>query len=61
MRRPIAALAAFLLAGAASGQSTPAPPVSLEPPPGALLAPGAAPALAFFTTGDVIGYLEPCG
>lgn len=61
MRRTILALAAAVTAAAAFAQNAPAPPVSLEPPPGALLAPGTAPAIAFFTSGDVIGYLDPCG
>jgi hypothetical protein len=34
---------------------------SLDPPGGTLLAPGNAPDLLFLYTGDVIGYLEPCG
>jgi hypothetical protein len=61
MRRTIPAVAAVLLSAAALAQDAPRPSVPLEPPAGALLAPGASPALAFFTTGDVIGYLDPCG
>jgi hypothetical protein len=64
------ATAALLVAGAAWGQApgpaapAAAPPLtgrSLEPPGGVLVAPGSAPDLIFLTTGDVIGYLEPCG
>ena len=61
MRRVMPALGALLVAGLALAQPAPPASVSLEPPPGALLAPGSAPSLAFFTTGDVIGYLDPCG
>ena len=34
---------------------------SLEPPGGVLVAPGNAPDVIFLYTGDVIGYVEPCG
>lgn len=61
MRRVIPALGAVALAGVVLAQTAPPTTLSLEPPPGALLAPGAAPSLAFFTTGDAIGYLDPCG
>ncbi len=33
----------------------------LEPPGGALVAPGNAPDLVLLYTGDVLGFLEPCG
>ncbi len=33
----------------------------LEPPSGVLVAAGNAPDLIFLYTGDVIGYIEPCG
>jgi hypothetical protein len=36
-------------------------PRSLEPPADVLVAPGPAPDLILLHTGDVIGYLEPCG
>ncbi|HEX6851483.1 MAG TPA: hypothetical protein VF139_08730 [Candidatus Polarisedimenticolaceae bacterium] len=61
MRRTILALAAALVCAATLAQNAPAESLSLQPPPGALLAPGASPALAFFTTGDVVGFLDPCG
>jgi hypothetical protein len=37
------------------------PARSLEPPAGALVAAGGAPDVIFLYTGDVIGYIEPCG
>ena len=49
-------------------QPMPAPDASKPPalspdqiPPGALVPPGTPPALTFIGTGDVVGYLEPCG
>jgi hypothetical protein len=58
-------LAVFAAAGAgAPAQQAPAAPLSargVDPPGGALVAPGNAPDLIFLHTGDVIGYLEPCG
>jgi hypothetical protein len=43
--------------------ATPAPivPRSLAVPEGALVAPGAASEIELLYTGDVIGYIEPCG
>ena len=44
--------------------STPQPAASgrrLDPPGGVLVAPGPAPDLALLYTGDVVGYIEPCG
>ena len=61
MRRTILAAVAFLWAAVPFAQNAPPGAVPLEPPPGALLAPGSSPSIAFFTTGDVIGYLDPCG
>jgi hypothetical protein len=57
----IAAVAGFgaLLAAAPPEPAT--PPVSLELPEGALVAPGPAADLTLLFTGDVIGYIEPCG
>lgn len=34
---------------------------SFRPPKGALIAPGKSPDLAVLFTGDVVGYLAPCG
>ncbi len=34
---------------------------SYRPPPGAMIAPGPAPDLTLLYTGDVIGYVDPCG
>ncbi len=48
----------------AAPATPPAPPPvarSLEPPAGALVAAGNAPDVIFLYTGDVIGYIEPCG
>ncbi len=48
----------------AAPSAPPAPPPaarSLEPPAGALVAAGNAPDVIFLYTGDVIGYIEPCG
>lgn len=68
MHRPLAILAIALTAGfAAAAPPDPAPragtvpAATLSPPAGALVAPGAAPDLIFLFTGDVIGYVEPCG
>lgn len=64
VRKPIArALAGFLFVTAAAAtlaQST-ATGDSYKKPPGALIAAGDAPELILLYTGDVIGYLEPCG
>jgi hypothetical protein len=62
----LVAAAALCAAGAwaqeASKPSAAALPArSLEPPPGALVAAGGAPDVIFLYTGDVIGYIEPCG
>jgi ABC-type cobalamin transport system permease subunit len=43
---------------AASGVSSGA---SLAPPPGVLIPPGKAPEVSLLYTGDVIGFIEPCG
>jgi hypothetical protein len=37
------------------------PPRSFSPPPGALVAPGDPPQLTLLYTGNVVGYLDPCG
>lgn len=65
------ALAAFALTvgaqtlppGAPAGTPSPpaASPRSLNLPDGALVAPGPAADIEILFTGDVIGYLEPCG
>jgi hypothetical protein len=34
---------------------------SFTPPPGALVAPGETPQLTLLYTGNVVGYLDPCG
>jgi len=58
---PVAAVCMALLA---HGQGTEAPePIgkSFHPPGGALIAPGRAPDLILLYTGDVLGFLDPCG
>ncbi len=56
---------AILLAGFAVAQAPPpaAPAVArtLNVPDGALVAAGKAPEIDMLYTGDVIGYIEPCG
>lgn len=52
--------ASIAAAGAPAAQIT-APGRPLSPPAGALVAPGPAPDLAMLATGDVIGYIDPCG
>jgi hypothetical protein len=63
--RILVAAAALAAAGAWAEAPPPtggaSPPRSLEPPADVLVASGAAPDLIFLYTGDVIGYLEPCG
>jgi hypothetical protein len=59
--------AAASLAAAGAWAETPQAPQNtlpartLDPAGGALVAPGNAPDVIFLHTGDVIGYLEPCG
>jgi hypothetical protein len=67
--------AAIVMASVASAQTPPPDaPAAVGPPPGAqkvprsldvpdnaLVAAGAAPELELLYTGDVIGYIEPCG
>jgi hypothetical protein len=62
-RRIIAAgLCAIVAAvGSVSAQTRPQPGKPLSPPAGALVAPGEPPSLTLFYTGDVIGYVDPCG
>lgn len=64
-RRLRAAAALLGFAGWAHAQQpAPAPssaPRSLAIPGGALVAPGSPPDLTILYTGDVVGYLEPCG
>lgn len=60
--RAILAAASLTLALAAAAQT----PVPVAPPPAGvgqagLVAPGRAPELEILVTGDVVGYLEPCG
>lgn len=60
-----------LASGVAAAQAPPAPggasaqPAAsgrlLDPPNGVLIAPGDAPDLSLLYTGDVVGYIEPCG
>lgn len=59
LRIAAAVVAALWLAPV--GAQAPAAGRSLEPPGGALVAPGPAPTLTLLYTGDVIGYVEDCG
>ena len=62
MRRIV--LSVFALAVASAVAIVPARAqvsASHSPPSGALVAPGDAPELTLLYTGDVIGYLDPCG
>ena len=62
-------LVAILTGGALRAQTAPAPagaapapaPVGLDPPAGALVPTGPAPDLVVLYSGDVIGYVDPCG
>ena len=49
------AAASLMLAGVALAESAPAPAQ------GGLIAPGRSPELELLFTGDVVGFLEPCG
>ena len=55
----------LLIAGMASAEVPPAAapqvPRTLDVPDGALVAAGKAPELDLLYTGDVIGFIEPCG
>lgn len=53
--------AALLIAGLAAAQAPPSVPRTLDVPDGALVAAGKAPELDVLYTGDVIGFIEPCG
>lgn len=55
------AILSALYATAVSGRQPTAQGRSILPPTGALVAPGEAPSLAILFTGDVIGYVDPCG
>ncbi len=69
VRASVSALvaAAALCAAVAWAQEAPKPPAAplpargLDPPAGALVASGNPPDVIFLYTGDVIGYIEPCG
>lgn len=63
MRIRVAVVAASLmLAGLALAESAPAPaPAAPVAGQGGLLAPGRSPELEILFTGDVVGFLEPCG
>jgi hypothetical protein len=65
----VALAGAAAVIGVEAQQSAPqAPPAkaaterrTLELPPGTVVSPGMTPDLVFIYTGDVIGYLDPCG
>ena len=64
-----AALTVLALCGAARAQAPPSPDPPAEAPvesaarasAGSLIAPGKTPDLLLVSTGDVIGYVDPCG
>ena len=57
----VAVAVAAATASVARSQPPGSPPASLEPPGGALVAAGPAPSITLLYTGDVIGFLDPCG
>jgi hypothetical protein len=59
----LAVIVAIVASPAALAQTSTAPPPqqSFKPPPGALIAPGDTPQLTLLYTGNVVGYLDPCG
>jgi len=59
--RVAVAAASLMLAGMALAESAPAPAPATAPAQGALIAPGRSPELEILFTGDVVGFLEPCG
>ena len=62
MKPTVARLALLTLVAAAAAAPIAAQEgVSTAPPAGALVAPGDAPDLTLLYTGDVIGYVDPCG
>ena len=65
---PVAVVIAGIAAAAAPPPTAPGPPPvvvpiprSLDVPDGALVAAGKAPEIDVLYTGDVIGFIEPCG
>jgi len=57
--RVAVAAASLMRAGMALAEGAPAP--APAPAQGALVAPGRSPELEILFTGDVVGFLEPCG
>ena len=55
------AAASLMLTGWALAQSAPAAAPSPAAGQGGLIAPGRSPELEILFTGDVVGFLEPCG
>ena len=55
--RVAVAAATLMLAGWTLAESAPAPPPAAQ----GLIAPGRSPELEILFTGDVVGFLEPCG
>ena len=63
-RGVVATAVLVLIAGnAVEAQTSPSTtqPQNFRPPAGALVAPGDAPELTLLYTGNVVGYLDPCG
>ena len=63
LRRISLAAASLTLALSAGAQAPTVPPSApaTVAPQGGLVAPGRSPELEILFTGDVVGYLEPCG
>ncbi len=57
----LAAWTAVVAQAPPAAPGAPVPAQSLMPPEGALVPVGGAPDLDILVTGDVIGYLDPCG
>jgi hypothetical protein len=55
------AAASLMLAGWALAESAPAPAPAPVAGQGGLITPGRSPELEVLFTGDVVGFLEPCG
>ena len=63
LRRSFLAAASLALALSAGAQAptVPTPAPATVAPQGGLVTPGRSPELEILFTGDVVGYLEPCG
>ena len=59
--RVLAAAATLMLAGSALAQAPAPAPAAVAASPQGLVVPGRSPELEILFTGDVVGFLEPCG